>query len=166
MKNHNLVNRTELSSIFGKNVSTIDNWIRQGMPYIEKGSKGIGWMFDTSKCIAWRETKLREDASSNEKIDLDEAKRRKIAAEAKLLEIELQKKQEEVILRLDVEQGLTHAYLTIKQRLRTLPDRIVPQLAQSDEQFARELLINEIDDILQELSQLDFDENYPQENQI
>lgn len=158
MSKLNLVNRTELSLIYGKNVSTIDTWIRQGLPYEEKGSKGTGWLFDTTKVIAWRERQLREEASSTERIELDEAKRRKVAAEAGILEIELQQKRREVISTDEVTQGLAHAYLTVKQRLRTIPERVVPQLiAEDDEQICREILLNEIDDALLELSQMDFD---------
>jgi phage terminase Nu1 subunit (DNA packaging protein) len=157
MANSKHVNRTELSLIFGKNVSTIDQWIRQGMPYIEKGSKGTGWIFDTSKAISWREDKLKDEVFSPERIELDEAKRRKIAAEAAILEIELQSKRRAVLSREEVEQSLTHTFITLKQRLRTIPERLAPQiLNENDEQGVRELLLNEIDDALLELSQLDF----------
>lgn len=158
-----LVNRTELSLIFGKSVTTIDQWIRQGMPYIEKGSKGVGWLFDTSKAITWRENKLREEASSPERIELDEAKRRKMAAEAAILEIELQSKRRAVLPREEVEQSLTHTFITLKQRLRTIPERVAPQIInEKDEQSVRELLLIEIDDALLELSQLDFNANSSQ----
>lgn len=147
-----------LSVIFGKNFSTIDAWVRQGMPYVKKGRKGNDWLFDTSKVISWREAKLKDEIATPERIEFEEAKRRKLAAEAAILEIELQMKRREVLLRNDVEQSLTHAYLTIKQRIRTIPERIVPQLiAEKDEQVAREILIDEIDDALLELSQMDFD---------
>lgn len=160
MSKPNLVNRVTLSLILGKNVSTIDSWVRQGMPYVEKGSKGIDWLFDTSKVIKWRERKLREEDSTPERIELDEARRRKTAAEAGILEIELQQKRGEVIEREEVELGLSQAFITIKQRLRTIPERLIPQIiAETDERICSELLLSEIDDALLELSQLDFDAN-------
>lgn len=164
MTNPNIVNRTTLSIILGKNFTTIDNWIRQGMPYIEKGSKGVDWLFDTTQVIAWRESKLREENTSLERIEIDEAKRRKLVAEASLLELELKTKQRQVILLQEVEEGITHAYLTIKQRLRTIPERIISELInETDETAAREILLNEIDDALLELSQLDYSNNVIEE---
>lgn len=158
MPESNIVNRTILSVIFGKNFSTIDAWVRQGMPYVKKGRKGNDWLFDTAKVIAWREAKLKNEVATPERIELEEAKRRKLAAEAAILEIELQIKRREVLMRCDVLQSLTQAYLTIKQRLRTIPERVVPQLiAEKDEQVAHGVLIDEIDDALLELSQMDFD---------
>jgi len=42
--------------------------------------------------------------------------------------------------------------------LRTIPERIVPQLmGESNEQYVREMLLDEIDDALLELSQADYD---------
>ncbi len=160
MSKLNLVNRTTLSHILGKNVSTVDSWVRQGMPYVEKGSKGVNWIFDTTKVIKWRERQAIESIKGDtEDIDYEEGKRRKIAAEAGLLEIDLQKKRGEIIERGDVEQGLSLAYITIKQRLRTIPDRAISQIiSETDERLCSELLLNEIDDALLELSQLDFHE--------
>lgn len=152
------LNRSQLASVFKRNISTIDAWLNKGMPYVEKGGKGSEWVFDLRGVIKWRERHLREELSSQDRVEIEEAKRRKIAAEASILEIALQTKRNEMILIKEVEQDIAHAYITIKQRLRTVPDRIVAELAsQTDEHICRELLINEIDDALLELSQMDFD---------
>ena len=133
------------------------------MPYEEKGKKGSQWLFDLTKVLAWRESKLKDEVSSPERIELDEAKRRKIAAEAAILEIELQSKRRKVLPRDEVEQSLTHTFITLKQRLRTIPERVAPQIINRRlEQGVRELLLNEIDDALLELSQLDFNANTAQ----
>lgn len=156
---YKLVNKFQLAALFDKSIPTIDSWIRRGMPFIQQGDKSTEWQFDTSLVAKWREEQAVAAILGNTKdVEFEEARRRKIAAEAGILEIELQQKRREVISTEEVAHGLSHAYLTLKQRLRTIPERVVPQLiAEDDEQICRELLLNEIDDALLELSQLNFD---------
>ncbi len=154
-----LVNRAQLAAIFGKSLVTIDSWIRRGLPIIEKGNKTKEWKFDTAMVAQWREDQAIAGALGNvEDIGYEELKKRKLAAEVNLLEADLQERRNEVVSLKEVEHGLAHAFITIKQRLRTIPDRIGVDLASmNDEQVCRELLINELDDALLELSQMDFD---------
>lgn len=154
-----LVNKAKLAIIFGKSITAVDGWIRRGMPHVKKGDKSSEWQFDTAAVADWREEQAVANALANSgDIEIEEARRRKLAAEAAILEIELEQKRRQVITYAEVEQGLVHAFLTIKQRLRTIPERIIAQImGENDEQYARELLLNEIDDALLELSQLDFD---------
>lgn len=157
-----------MAELFGKSLVTIDAWVRRGMPVVERGHRTKEWKFDTSLVAEWREKQAVENALANiSDVEIEEARRRKLAAEAGILEIELKKKRNDVIDRDEVEKGLTHAYITIKQRLRTIPERIIPQLiGETDEVYASELLLDEIDDALLELSQLDysFNEESDQEN--
>lgn len=137
----------------------MDAWIRKGMPFVEKGNQTKEWEFDTAAVAQWREEQAIANALGNVgDIEIEEARRRKLVAEATLLEIELEERRRQVIPYAEVEEGIVHAYLTIKQRLRTIPERIMPQLiSETDEQLCRHLLLNEIDDALLELSQLNFD---------
>jgi phage terminase Nu1 subunit (DNA packaging protein) len=155
-----LVNRAELSKILGKNVSTIDAWVAKHMPVVERGGSGKEWSFNTTDVIAWREDQLRDELSRfkpADNIELEEARRRKLVAEAGLLELELNERVKQLIPREEIEQGLNHAFITIRQRLRTIPERIAPRLlGEEDERVARDILIDEIDDALLELSELDY----------
>lgn len=128
------------------------------MPFVQAGDKAKEWLFDVAEVLKWREQQAIEAATGNTKdAEYEEARRRKIAAEAGILEIELQQRRAEVIPRDEVAQALTQAYITIKQRLRTIPDRVVPQLiAETDERLCNELLLQEIDDALLDLSQLNY----------
>jgi len=159
-----IVNKAQLATIFGKSLVTIDSWIRNGMPFVHKGDKSTEWKFDTSAVQKWREEQIYSSALGNvENAGIEELRKRKLVVEIGLLENELQKNRQEVVSIAEAEQALTHSYLTIKQRLRTIPERLASQLAaESDEQVCGELLLNEIDDILLELSQLDFDGTKPQ----
>jgi terminase small subunit / prophage DNA-packing protein len=154
------VNKIQLETLFDKSLPTIEAWIRKGVPFVQKGDKAKEWQFDASAVAKWREEHVVAAILGNTKdVEFEAGRRRKIAAEAGILEIELQEKRREVIATNEVAQGLAHAYLTLKQRLRTIPERVVHQvIAEDDEQICRELLLHEIDDALLELSQLDFDD--------
>jgi len=159
-----IVNKAQLATIFGKSLVTIDSWIRNGMPFVHKGDKSTEWKFDTSAVQKWREEQIYSSALGNvENVGIEELRKRKLVVEIGLLENELQKNREEVISIAEAERALTHACITIKQRLRTIPERIQSQLAaENNEQTCGELVLNEIDDVLLELSQIDFDGNQPQ----
>lgn len=153
------MNKSQLACLLNKSLFTIDAWIRKGMPFVKKGSQTKEWEFDVSDVCKWREDHAIATALGNiEDLGIEELKKKKLAVEVNILEIDLQERKGEIVALKDVEQSLSHAYITIKQRLRTIPDRIVADLAsQTDEHVCRELLVNEIDDALLELSQIDFD---------
>ena len=56
-----LPNRAELAHCFGMAASTIDTYVRQGMPVHKKaGGRGRPAQFDTAICIVWlREKKFQ-----------------------------------------------------------------------------------------------------------
>lgn len=49
-----LVNRADLAGIFGVSVNTVTSWIEKGCPYVERGSNGVEWQFDTAAVIDWK----------------------------------------------------------------------------------------------------------------
>ena len=48
-----IVNRSELASILGVNLSTLDNYVRKGMPVLKNGQRGVPNEFDSADCIYW-----------------------------------------------------------------------------------------------------------------
>lgn len=157
------VNRIELATLLKRSVVTIDSWVRKGMPYIQKNNQTNEWEFDVADVIQWREDQAVAKAGLKiEDTTVEELKKRKLIAEIEILEDDLQKRRQEVVKIAEAEQAVTHAFLTIKQRLRTIPERIRAQLAsEGNEQACGEIVLNEIDDALLELSQLDFDGTKP-----
>lgn len=90
-----IVNKVQLSSIIGKSESWITD-AQKGHDFpIEKRGRGrAGQLYDTAKVIEWLEKRQINFFTGNQGlIDLDEAKRRKMAAEAGLAELELMKEQ-------------------------------------------------------------------------
>lgn len=66
--------KEKLAKAFVKSVNTIDQWLDEGMPVLERGSNGQAYQFQFSHCWAWWHA--RED----ERREIDEADRRTIQA--------------------------------------------------------------------------------------
>ena len=87
-----VVNRAGLASVCGVSLPTVDAWVERGCPFLERGSKGREWQFDTADVIEWRvassvEAALAGYQGSSDGITKDEADRRKAVANAIVAEV-------------------------------------------------------------------------------
>lgn len=90
----------EVSGLLGVHRSTVLNWLRNGCPFIAQGDKQRGkeWQLDLPAIVEWRERRAVEAAiGDTQRLDIDEARRRKTAAEAALAELELARQRGEVV---------------------------------------------------------------------
>lgn len=128
------VNRSELARICGVSLPSIDQWTARGCPYLESPREGAkGWLFDTSVVIAWRERMAAQAVQSDtRRIDLNEANRRKTAAQAALAELELAEKRGEVVRVDDAARIAGEGYTRVRARLLAMPGRLAPLLAIAD----------------------------------
>ena len=99
------VNRAELAEILGVSLPTITSKVSKGMPFEQRGGRGREWTFDTAAVFEWE----KEQAIINATGDLssvtdDELKRRKLAAETTLVELEAGKKRGDLIPREEIEK--------------------------------------------------------------
>ncbi len=91
------VNQLELAAILGVTTVTVRTWEREGCPVLEKGKSGRASLYRVSEVFAWhsdwRLAKERAKArtASGEQLDYEEARRRKLAAEAQIAELELER---------------------------------------------------------------------------
>lgn len=46
-------NRIETAEWFDVSAPTVDGWVRDGCPYVIKGSKGVPWQFDLRAVAEW-----------------------------------------------------------------------------------------------------------------
>ena len=83
------VTRQGLADIFGVSLPTIDNWVRQGCPYISKGGRGQEWKFNTASVSTWLRDRDVEEATGGIPDDLEELKLREQKAKTELTELEL-----------------------------------------------------------------------------
>lgn len=58
-------NKAEAAEFFDVAITTIDSWLRRGCPYVQRGGRGVGWVFDLLAMAKWRyapeEEQLEED---------------------------------------------------------------------------------------------------------
>lgn len=122
------VNRSQLAEETGKSLPTIDNWVRKGCPVVKKGGRGQQWLFDPAAVNDWREVNAREEALGNTVTDAEELKRRKLAAETEMAELELAKAKGEVAMVEDFERVQAASMALIRSNIMNVPARAVLQL--------------------------------------
>ena len=89
-----IVNRTGLSEVFGVALNTIDSWVRQGCPVVQKGGgKGQEWQFNTAHVSKWLRDRDVEEATGGIPDDIEMLRIRKQKAETELAELELATKK-------------------------------------------------------------------------
>ncbi len=115
----------ELAHLFQVRRHNVVAWVNRGCPYIQRAdrAKGLEWQFDLSAVVQWhvQEARLGHEVEheapdegeelvtvpvQSEHFKLEEAKRRKIYAEAELAELQLAKVKGELIERQVVKQTL------------------------------------------------------------
>jgi phage terminase Nu1 subunit (DNA packaging protein) len=47
-------NKAEVAEWFGMSVATVDAWIRRGCPAVQRGARGVPWVFDLLQVAQWR----------------------------------------------------------------------------------------------------------------
>lgn len=154
VKKGQIVNRADLATLHGISLPTIDAWVRKGCPFVQRGSKGKEWQFDTAAVIEWLLLKTVEDAVGDvSKVSYDEARRRKVAAEAAMAEYELAERKKELVAVEDFIDQVSKEYSNCRTGLLRIPNKIAPQLAQiSNEAEIRQVIAEAINEALSELT--------------
>lgn len=151
------VNLQTASELIGRSPNTLKSWFRQGCPVVQKGNQKTEWQILIADVIKWREAVAVQDAlgDTNESSE-DELKRRKLAAETTIAEIEAAKKRGEVAPLEDMKKAWSEAILEFKARIRLLPSRIANQLTGlTDETKIKSVLLDEVGRSLTVLSEYD-----------
>lgn len=47
-------NKADLANWFGVSLTTVDQWLRRGCPYIQRGERGKQWRFDFLAVCKWK----------------------------------------------------------------------------------------------------------------
>jgi len=139
------VNRAELAEICGVSVVTIDDWVRGGAPYISRPArKGVGqWQFSPGAVVQWRIDRERQSALGDvAKIDEAEARRRKMAAEAGLVELELQIKNGNAVSISAQEKVWVQMVGAARARLLSVPSKLGPSVAIETDAVACQSMID------------------------
>jgi len=147
-----IVDAVQLAEILNVNTATVTKWVKLGCPIHQEGGRGRGTRqkYKTDDVVKWRIKKEVQAATqSGDVMDAEEAKRRKLTAEAGLAEIEYAKALGKVVDVDEVERALSNKYAELSKRLRKIPERVVMQLVgESDEQRIKTIILDEIDQVL------------------
>lgn len=167
------MNTEELAEYMGTHPWQVREWIKNGMPIHKKGIGGrgenganqfllndvVGWMKDRALKAALR-------SAETEVVSSEEAKRRKLAAEAALQEIELAKAKGLVIDLESIERDLSNRFAELRSNIRKVPERVALRVvAETDETKIKAILREEIDAALEALtSHAAYEENRDSED--
>jgi len=87
------------------------------------------------------------------RIDIDEARQRKTAAEARLAELELARQEGEVVAVEDVGIEVERRYAAVRARLMALPPKLAPMLCPEEPTLAQAMIEAAVIEALAELSE-------------
>lgn len=149
-----IVNKRQLSQILAVSEETLTQWQRDSNFPIESRAKGQrGNQYDTGAVIAWLKKREVDNLVTNtQAIDIEEAKRRKLAAEAGLAELELSKEQGTVALIDDVAQEFGEQLSNLRAKLLAMPSKTASLVfTAKDVTEAKEILENAMLEALDEL---------------
>ena len=150
------LNRAQLAETCGVSLVTVDNWVREGCPYIKRpGRKGVSqWEFSPAAVFEWRiERERRAVLGEVVKIDETEARRRKLAAEAGLAELELAKANGACVSIEDAQRASGQMIGAARAKLLSMPNKLCRLVAiESDVATCESLLRDSVEEALAELA--------------
>ncbi len=128
-KNGRIVNRAQLANLCKVSLPTVDAWLRQGCPAVERGSKGRECRIDIAAVIDWRVRTAVEDAVSGiqdgeGKVSQKEADRRRAVANAITAEVDADNALKAVVSRFDAESVMADFCQALRSGLSNAGSRI------------------------------------------
>ena len=123
------LSKADLARFYGVSLVTIGQWISKGCPFITKGGMGKKWVLSSAEVTTWREDQIAQQALGDvSTLDLDEARRRKLAAEAALTELDLSHRRGDLI-EIEYIAGLVgDEYANVRAKILALPTKLAPLL--------------------------------------
>ena len=122
-------NRAELAALLGRSLPTVDSWVRQGCPVVERGGRGRQWRFNVSDVMQWRIKRAVADAvakfdTPTGQITKDEADRRRAVAQAITAEVEADETLRSVVAVADAADQVAKEYAAVRAALLGLGARV------------------------------------------
>ena len=119
-----MVNQKELAALLGLTTRQVNNLVEKGMPVVSENGKRL---YDAPRCIAWyREAKVAEAVRANAPADLEEAKARKMSAEAELAEMQRDLERGRLMPVVDAEKAVGEIVGMVRAKLMAMPGKIGP----------------------------------------
>jgi phage terminase Nu1 subunit (DNA packaging protein) len=150
------LNRTQLAEHMGVSTVAIDNWRREGMPVLQRGSRGVEWVFDLTAVIKWWGDRKVQQASGDAPSDLSEIEKRTASAKMQQAELDLAKAKGLVAPLDQIERNLARVFAEVRANMRNLPSVVISQLiGETDERKFKQVMLREIDQVLEVLADAD-----------
>jgi len=127
MSAQNTFSLNDLAGLLGVTRQTVDRWLKSGCPFVERSdpSRGRQWKLSLPQVVEWRERRAVEAAiGDTQKLDIDEARRRKTAAEAALAELELARQRGEVVPISVVQSVVADQLSACRAKLLAIPSKM------------------------------------------
>lgn len=151
-----LVNLLGLAALWGVHRNTVSSWVKRGCPYVTKADRnqGIEWEFDSAEVAQWRLEKAVQDAIGDTQSAGDaELRRRKLAAETVIAELEAAKARGQVGDLEEFERQMVNAAVEIRTLMQQMVSRVAPMvLGLKEEGEIKAILAEEIDQALTVIS--------------
>lgn len=152
-----VTNQAGLADLFRVTPATVRAWVRLGLPVLEAGGSGKSSKFDVSDAIAWREgqivTKLAPARVPDGGVSEEEARRRKLFAEAQLAELKLDTERGALVEIEAVGEEVDLILSRVRTRLLAIPGALAVTLTnEPDPVVVRGRVFDEVAAALAELS--------------
>jgi len=160
------LNLKQVAEMFDRSMGTAEKWLANGMPVEVQGSRGKAHVFDSMEVIRWWfKEQLPDGGVEGSKDSEIISKRRKMAADAELAEIKLNKEKGLLVDIADIEDVVSHEYKLLRANLLKLPGSMSARLAEefNDPSAASEINAILVDEISAALSELQADKKYAKE---
>jgi len=151
-----LVNQKEACEIFNISKPTLNEWVRQGCPVKHRGGKGHPSRYDSAAIFEWRLNKVYEDANgSTEAVLIEEAKRRKMAADAEMAEMNLAERKELLISIPEMIEEVGEQLSRVRSQLLAVPSKLAVAVQHLDKPAEIEKVVKRyISDAMREITGL------------
>ena len=156
-----IVNKRQLADILGLAEETLTQYQKDPtFPILHKRKGRGGSDYETSDVIAWLERrKINQTVGSADMIDLEEGKRRKMAAEAGLAELELLKEQGQVVDIALVAEEVGEQLSNFRAKMLSIPSKVAGQVyTAKDMKEIKGILDDAIYEALNEISGFNTDD--------
>ena len=166
-----LVSTLELAEFMGVHRRTVADWVKQGCP-IEKRSQGAGHgshKFKPKDVVNWLNKRAVMQVTGDDDPDIvsaEEAKRRKVLAEAGIQELELVKRKGSVVELSDIQRDLSSKLAEVRSNMLKIPERTALRLVgESDETRIKQVIRGEVLQTLEAIVDYSFDEESSDERE-
>lgn len=149
-----IVSQGEICRLFNTTAQTVLSWERKGCPIEQKGGRGKPSLYRVADVIRWRESQAALAASGDlSAMDMDEAKRRKLSAEAAMAEILLDKERGEIAEIATIVGVVGKGLDACRARLLGISSKIAPVLAlETSPVTIKEIVDDAVHEALDEIS--------------